>query len=246
MTFVKKYILEYPICLFLTLAVLIGVLSGATTPAQAAEDQAKIARGGLLYDKWFAITQGEIPRKTNKSYPETSKKKGKNSWRCKECHGWDYQGVKGAYGNKEGSHYTGIKGISGAAGADLSKIVAVLKDETHGYSDAMMNKDDFNDLALFVSIGQVDMPKYISLDKKIKGDAKKGKDYYGTICVGCHGLDGKKIDDMPPLGKVANSNPWETLHKIRNGQPGEKMPALRALPLQVAVDLVAYTKTLPK
>ena len=246
MTFVKKYIFERPTCLFAALVVLIVMSSATIIPAQAAEDQGKMAYGGLLYDKWYAINQGDIPRKTNKSYPKTAKKKGKNTWRCKECHGWDYQGVAGAYGNKKNSHYTGIKGISGAAGADMAKIVAVLKDDTHGYTDDMLSEEEFNNLALFVSKGQVDVPKYISLDKKVKGDVKKGKDYYGTICAGCHGLDGKKIDDMPAVGKVGKANPWETLHKILNGQPGEKMPALRALPLQVSVDIVAYTQTLPK
>jgi len=24
---------------------------------------------------------------------------GKDTWRCKECHGWDYMGVDGAYGS---------------------------------------------------------------------------------------------------------------------------------------------------
>ena len=240
-----RSISKRPIYLLMALAILFGFFIVANTPAYAAGDEAKIARGGLLYDKWFAITNGDIPRKTNVSYPETSKKKGKNSWRCKECHGWDYQGVKGAYGDTKNSHYTGIKGISGAVGSDPAKIVAVLKDKTHTYTDDMMNKDDFMDLALFVSKGQVDMPKYISLDKKVKGDASKGKDYYTTICAGCHGLDGKKIKDMPNLGKVAQTNPWETLHKIRNGQPGEKMPALRALPVQISVDIVAHSMTLP-
>ncbi len=41
--------------------------------------------------------------------------------------------------------------------------------------------------------------------------------------------DGKPLKaDEEPLGLVANDNPWEALHKIRNGQPGERMPALRA------------------
>jgi len=35
------------------------------------------------------------------------------------------------------------------------------------------------------------------------------------------------------------------LHKIRNGQPGMPMPALRVLPVQTLVDILAYTQTLP-
>lgn len=41
-------------------------------------------------------------------------------------------------------------------------------------------------------------------------------------------------------------NPWEVMHKILNGQPDEKMPALRALDRQVTVDIMAHLTTLPK
>ena len=40
-------------------------------------------------------------------------------------------------------------------------------------------------------------------------------------------------------------NPWEVMHKLMNGQPGEQMPALRALDHQVVLDLLAHLKTLP-
>jgi mono/diheme cytochrome c family protein len=50
---------------------------------------------------------------------------------------------------------------------------------------------------------------------------------------------------MPPLGKVARSNPWEALHKILNGHPGENMPALRALDMSILIDVLAYVQTLP-
>ena len=226
-------------------AVAVGVAFVFTPGQSLANEPAKIAHGGLLYDKWYGITEGDLPRKTHKAYPKSSKKKRKTTWRCKECHGWDYQGAKGAYGDKKNSHYTGIKGISASAGADPAKIIATLKDKNHNYTDDFLTKGEFEALALFVSKGQVDMPKIISADgKSVKGDAKKGAAYYDTICSGCHGLDGKKINDMPPVGKVANSNPWETLHKVRNGQPGEKMPALLALPAQISIDIVAYTQTL--
>ncbi|MBL6933115.1 MAG: c-type cytochrome [Rhodospirillales bacterium] len=211
-----------------------------------ADDSANVVRGGLLYDKWYGITNGDIPSGTNPAYPDTSKKKGKDSWRCKECHGWDYQGNKGAYGNKSNSHFTNYKGIAGAMGADTGKIMNLLKDKNHNYTDKHMTATDFMDLALFVSKGQVDVPKYIGLNKAVKGDAKQGEIYYNTICVNCHGFDGKKIKDMPNLGKVAQDNPWETLHKIRMGQPGEKMPALYALPIQVSVDIVAHALSLPR
>ena len=38
---------------------------------------------------------------------------GADTWRCKECHGWDYAGKDGAYGS--GDHRTGIVGVLGTA-----------------------------------------------------------------------------------------------------------------------------------
>ncbi len=216
------------------------------TVAMAGELESKIAHGGLLYDKWYKITEGDLPRGTHASYPKSSKKKKKATWRCKECHGWDYKGKDGAYA--KGSHFTGITGIRGSAGADTAKIVALLKSKSHNFTDDMFTADEFRDIALFVSKGQIDMDTYIDpKTKAVKGDAARGAGLYGTICANCHGVDGKLPKDLPdPLGKVAMKNPWETLHKIMNGQPAEKMPALRALPVTVSVDILAYLQTMPK
>lgn len=209
----------------------------------AAETESSIARGGRLYDKHFKENNTAKPEGDHASYPHKGGKYGKDaSWRCKECHGWDYKGKDGAYAS--GGHATGIKGIAGAAGKDPAAIVAILKDAKHGYTDKQLSAQDMQDLALFVSKGQLDVGKYVA-DKKAKGNAAKGEAYFNTICAGCHGTDGKKIKDAPPLGSVAD-NAAEMIHKIRNGQPGEGMPALRTLDPQIAVDIASYLTQLPK
>ena len=66
--------------------------------AVAAETESAIARGGRLYDKWFAENKAAKPTADHPSYPHQGGKYGKDaSWRCKECHGWDYRGNEGAY-----------------------------------------------------------------------------------------------------------------------------------------------------
>lgn len=50
---------------------------------------------------------------------------------------------------------------------------------------------------------------------------------------------------MEPFGKLMG-NPWEMMHKVVNGQPAEKMPALRLLDRQVVVDILSHMATLPK
>ncbi|HEX6733939.1 MAG TPA: c-type cytochrome, partial [Azonexus sp.] len=220
-----------------------GVVAGligltASYAAGAAETESSIARGGRLYDKYFKENNTTKPAADHASYPHKGGKYGKDaSWRCKECHGWDYLGKDGAYAS--GGHATGIKGINGAAGKDPAAIVAVLKDAKHGFTDKELTGKDMNDLALFVSKGQVNMDKHIDAKtKKAKGNAAKGEVYFNTLCAGCHGTDGKKVKDAPPIGSVAD-NPYEMLHKVMNGQPGEGMPALRALDPQIAVDIVS-------
>ncbi len=214
------------------------------TTSALAEEASSIARGGLLYDKWYAVIGADKPEGTHKSWPSSNtKKKGATTWRCKSCHGWDYRGADGAYSS--GSYLTGIRGVRELAGGDAANVLAALKDDNHGLT--AIPDADAADLALFVTKGQVDMTKYINEDKSINGNAEKGAAYYNTLCAGCHGKDGKLPKDMEkPLGKIVAENPWEGLHKILNGQPKESMPALRALPMNVAVDTLAYSATLPK
>lgn len=221
-----------------------AAMLATSVPIAAAEVESAMSRGGRLYDKWFAENKMTKPGDDHPAYPHKGGKYGKDaSWRCKECHGWDYRGKDGAYA--KGGHATGIKGIQGAAGKDPAAIAALLRDKTHGYSEAQLSAKDAGDLALFVSKGQIDMTRYLDAANKAKGNAGKGEVYFNTLCAGCHGVDGKKLKDAPPLGSVAD-NGAEMLHKIINGQPAEAMPALRALDHQIAADIAVHLVSLPK
>ena len=223
------------------LAAAAATLLLATLPVGAAETESAIARGGRLYDKWFGENKAAKPAADHGSYIKDGKYGKENSWRCKECHGWDYKGKDGAYA--KGSHATGIKGIQGAAGKDPAAIAAQLRDKVHGYTEAQLSARDVADLALFVSKGQGNLAKYLDANKA-KGDGARGANVYGTLCAGCHGEDGKKVKDGPPLGSVAD-NGAEMMHKLLNGQPGEAMPALRALDAQIAADIAVHLTKLP-
>jgi thiosulfate dehydrogenase len=208
-----------------------------------------IARGGQLYDKWYDVIEADEPEGTHPAYPADGKKKGATTWRCKECHGWDYKGRFGAYA--EGSHFTGIKGVIDVAGSDPERLHQIIMNDTHGYSEAMMSHSAMEKLALFLTRGTIDMDLYIDREtKKARGDRVRGAAFFQTICAVCHGFDGMamnfKTEDNPEyVGTVARANPWETLHKIRFGQPGVGMVALMVLSIQDQVDILAYTQTLP-
>jgi thiosulfate dehydrogenase len=227
------------------LAVIVAACETTRTRLPGEGEEASIARGGRLYDKWYKVIEVSAPKASHPLYPadkEYADKPGSN-WRCKECHGWDYKGKDGAYGS--GKHHTGIKGINAMVGTDPAKIVALLKAPEHDYGDKL-SAQDLNDLALFVSRGQVDMDQYIDRSTKApKGDSLKGVSYYQTVCANCHGKEGTKPGGMTPFGKQMG-NPWEVMHKILNGHPAVEMPALRAFDRQVVVDTMAYMTTLPE
>jgi mono/diheme cytochrome c family protein len=46
---------------------------------------------------------------------------------------------------------------------------------------------------------------------------QRARVYFSSLCAGCHGTDGKKVKDGPPLGSVAD-NGAEMMHKLQNGQ----------------------------
>jgi thiosulfate dehydrogenase len=208
-----------------------------------------IARGGQLYDNWMEVMEREAPEQTHPAYPADAKKSGATTWRCKECHGWDYMGAAGAYG--AGSHYTGIKGVNGVQGQDPAAIAEIIMNESHGFTEDMIPPSAVEKLALFLSRGQIDNDRYIDRETKmVRGNPSRGAATFQTICAVCHGFDGKEMnfgDEEGPefVGTICAENPWEALHKIRFGQPGVAMIAMSALDVDEQIDLLAYCQTLP-
>lgn len=209
----------------------------------------QLARGGILYDNWMAELGSKIDN-THPSYPERGIIKGRDTWRCKECHGWDYKGKAGAY--SEGIHYTGISGIRSYANLDPVDIVKILKNEKHAFSDRLSD-NDYDALALFVSLGQIDVDLYINrTTRKSIGDPANGGRIYLATCIKCHGVDGREINMNPKqdppeyIGTVANNDPYETLHKIRWGHPGTPMVSLLFLELKEQLDVLAFCQALPE
>lgn len=209
-----------------------------------------IAAGGRIYDNWFKALGKKEPKSTHPAYPASGKKAGSTTWRCKECHGWDFKGKDGVY--RKGSHFIGIKGIDGAVGMPEEKIRAVIRGTLHGYTAEMISDRDLARIAAFVSRGQVDMSKYIDLDKRtvIAGNPERGRAVFQTVCAACHGFDGKLLDwgdgnEHAYVGTEAKAAPDEVLNKILNAHPGVAMANLRAFPIEYAVDVLSYTATLP-
>jgi thiosulfate dehydrogenase len=229
----------------------------AASPVSNAES---VARGGRLYDTWWRVVPGAAEPKSDQalwSLQTTNKRNGSVTWRCKECHGWDYKGKDGAYGS--GSRYTGFAGVWDAAqkksAEELAAILRGSANSKHDFS-TVLRPADITDLANFLKNGLVDMTQYVDYKTKnlIGGDAGRGKNLY-AFCAACHGPDGKKLNfgtDKDPeyVGTIAKANSQEFLHKIRVGQPGSEpnMPAALVMgwSMNQVVDVLAYSQTLPE
>ncbi len=212
--------------------------------------------GGLMYDKWWKATAKDVPAGDQPLWKSqtTSTITGEDTWRCKECHGWDYKGAEGVYGS--GSHQTGFPGVLGASSKTDEELLAQLDGTTdpgHDFSPYLQD-DQLKMLVAFLKKGMTDTAQYINTDKTVKGgDAEHGKQLFTETCQGCHGEDGKKHNfgsEAEPeyLGTVAADNPWEFWHKVSFGNPGIlNMPSAleSGWSSQDIADLLAFVQTLP-
>ena len=221
--------------------------------AQTLPEDATLNLGGQLYDKWWVVVEMDEPADDQPLWAtqSTNERSGKDTWRCKECHGWDYKGADGAYGS--GSHFTGFKGVLDSASMSADELTAWLNGEANPDHDfSVMGDVAISALVTFMREEVVDTASSINDDKTINGDPAQGKGMFDNTCSSCHGTDGKRInfgdpDDPEYVGTIARGNPWEFLHKAAFGQPGEPMPSGFGLgwSLEDIANLAAFAQTLP-
>lgn len=238
--------------------IIVGLALTFVSGVRAEEEpptEEEIIQGALLYDNWPAALgvdapPGDMPIWARQS---TNSRSGPDTWRCVECHGWDYRGALGAYGS--GSHYTGFPDVMSLA-AEMSEgdIVAHLNgenDPAHDFSP-YLDETSIQQLAAFLKYGVIDDSLYIDVVslKVIGGDVNHGQTLYENTCAACHGLDGTQIvfrtegvDEY--LGTVAFRDPWRFLHRTRFGTAGTEMPVGAALGWSASDgrDVLAYAQT---
>ena len=230
---------------------------------------ASAIRGGALYDKWWDALSVSAPTADHAVWDRQSNntRSGSDTWRCKECHGWDYKGDSGAYGS--GSHFTGFPGVFAAASKQPVEVFCDILTGTdnvpeHDFSDSNSNltRQAVLDLTKFITDttsgrGMLNMDSYINSDKSIVNpNVSQGQTvYFSTPSCGqgtCHAANGQGINfgsaaEPEYLGDLAVGNPWEVLHKIRYGHPGSAMPVYldTSLTATQMKNVVAFAQTLP-
>jgi thiosulfate dehydrogenase len=261
----KRIFFLYFLLMAAATAAIAGMEHGAhdITPIEYSQEsfneEMRISRGGQLYDNWWKTTlETHKPEGDHLLWKtqSTNKRSGYSTYRCKECHGWDYQGKDGAYG--KGSHFTGFSGVYEAAKKmSIEELEAVLKgssNKDHDFS-GILSSADIPDLALFLKKGVIDLAMFINADGSLTGgNPEAGNSFFQKSCAHmCHGPDGTMInfgDEEKPefVSTVANKNPWEFIHKVRAGQPGTRMPSgiMNKWKSSDILDVLAYSQTLPK
>jgi cytochrome c553 len=236
-----------------SLADVVNVSAYSQTLSPVLWSGTSVSRGGQLYDKYWIVTAGSIPTGEHMLYPANGAKTGETTWRCKECHGWDYIGKDGRYSG--GSHYTGIDGLFPASSTKWQAFMEV-KDK-HGYGAGEFADSDIWDLVAFIDAGLYDINFMLNSDGSFRGDVVNGQALYdngvggGTSCTTCHGADGLNLvvsgfENFP--GFLSNDNPQEFAHKVFFGHPGSAMVITYdfGATAQDVADISAYCQTLPQ
>ncbi len=231
-------------------------------------EEGDITNGGMIYDKWWTVAgvaapSTDHPLWSSRPDVQSNGRMGADTWRCKECHGWDYIGVLGRYSS--GDHRTGFPGILGTQMSALDIFGLIKNDQAttlngHGYGAAGLDDGQIWDVVRFVLEGTTDTTAFIAQDGSFIGDTSAGETIYNSGvgngdpgCTVCHGADGLQqpaggapdFDEFP--GVLASDNPQEFQHKLRFGQPGTAMPGMTKFGGSVAnaADVAAYSATLP-
>ncbi len=227
----------------------------------------EVVIGGRLYDNWIAETGLTTPTTANPlgnfadSAFETDIEK---TYRCKTCHGFTYEGEYGFAGLLDAADSMSVEDIESIISNGFSFKLGTTSYVVHDYASSTYGLEaaDITALAKFIKYGVVDTSNYLYSFGVAKGDAANGKTLYDGAagCSGgaCHGANGNARDfddgDLTTIpnefvGTIGQEDPWEMLHKIRFGHPGEtSMPAIYDEPsftTQDAVDIMTYTQELP-
>lgn len=231
------------------------LLAGPTNSLPVEYVKADGLHGGLLYNEWWVVNGAPEPVGDHPLYPMDALQTGSTTFRCQECHGWDYKGLDGAYST--GSHYTGIKGIFNTT-KKPQEIYNLLKADPndvpngHDMDTYGLSNVDLWDLVKFSLESTIETDDYIDNNNFFIGNTLSGNFDYGDICFTCHGNDGKKFilghnGDLEFVGTVAVYNPWEFIHNVRFGHPAASMPAGERLfwSLSKIANIGAHAQTLP-
>jgi predicted CXXCH cytochrome family protein len=196
-----------------------AVCVGAVASHSRADDLEGVL-GGMRYDNWWVAARLPEPVGNHPLYPPAGQQSGPTTWRCVECHGWDYKGIDGEYG--AGEHFTGIRGVFGST-LTREEMFDLLR-SNHGYQNSGISDQDIEYLVEFLQSYVIETDSYVDASGAFIGNSDEGRYNYRAAngyftCLHCHG------DQPAAIRQVAMDEPGRFMHIVRFGLPSGAKPS---------------------
>ncbi len=242
------------LCLIVSPAFLLTSCSDSSGGSgQTPYQRADAARGGRLYDDFWAVT-ATLPPETLPAEGSRTEASGEVARRCAECHGYDY---KGKSSGENAAPTGGLLSLSSRTPDSLRDSLADAAGE-HDFTP-FLSDEDIWDLVRFLKEGVIDTELFFLQGSSFAdGEAAEGRRLYEAPegeggCLSCHGEKGERITDGSTgenLAAAAQDAPRRILHRLRSGVPGGGGAVVVHRPddlgddLGPVVDLLTYLQSL--
>ena len=221
------------------------------------ETEADPLRGGRLYAAWDQLLGSPSPPLEQQPLWPTGSGGSVPpllTWRCVNCHGWDYAGSSGSSltGVYRTLDYPSLFGVTADEPEEIFPILNGVNNPDHDFIPPLAAQD-LRDLAAFLSSSLVQPGLIADPNTAIaSGTAVVGEIAYAEYCLSCHGAEGEKINlgtvNSPIfLGDLGWSNPWRIAHITRFGHVATRVPPASVFDLSFSqqIDIVTYIQTMP-
>lgn len=243
--------------------VLILILGTTITVRGQEPTEGDPLKGGRLYAAWDIVLGVELPIESHQLWVYEDELTP-SSWRCVNCHDWDYQGkrirvfeeeeVDGdlSVGDPVELEYPSLLSMFADSEEDIIKWLDGTNSRDHDFS-RYLSPEAMLDLSAFLSAGVI-APNLVADPNSgvVSGSSALGEDLYKQGCRECHGPEGAKINfgtiSQPWfLGNVGASNPWRAAHIVRFGHTKGEFDSTGNLgwSFNQQIDLLAYLQILP-
>jgi len=198
--------------------------------------------GGQLYSDWPLVMLFRGPFTKHPLWTGSPAAINTETWRCVNCHGWDYRGSAGVGGDL--GVISNVPGLRHLVGADRRTVADGITRGEHGFAAKQLSADALQFLVDFLIEGQNAVVALAEKARRSGADAAAGRERYVSVCRVCHGPAGERLnlgserfpDTLPTL---ARSKPWKFLHGVRFGHAGV-MPSFIMLEDSEFLNLLTY------
>lgn len=198
--------------------------------------------GGQLYSDWPRVLLFRGPFTKHPLWTGSAAALNTETWRCVNCHGWDYRGSAGVGGDL--GVVPNVPGLRHLVGASRRTVADGIRHQNHGFAAEQLSADALSYLVGFLIDGQRAVVDLAARARESGADVKAGAERYRDVCQVCHGPTGSQLNlgtERSPatLQTLAQTNPWKFLHGMRFGHAGV-MPAFVLLEEAEFLNVLTY------